>query len=515
VLIIKVEYLTDVCMATRHNDPSRSTAEWPPHPDRLYSALVAAANPTDADDESAVALRWLAKQGAPQLAVSEARRRSAPDVHVPTNPHEEEVWQKHKKGKPRTPQKSFDLKTLLPIHRKKAGLPIPAVIPDDASVYFIWFEAQPDETATCILKTICEQVAYLGRSRSLVRVSVADCAPPATYVPDPLGQVQLRVPGANRLGYLIEKYGRDGGKPEPSPPRRYRSVKEKEQHKHLRPTFDRMFIFRPQPGCQALPAEATLNVTKALRQALLKRVHDAVCDCGGWSHGVLSVSEALDCYRKIPPLISGYDCDENGCTPTKVPHLAFAALPFVDPDVRHADGSIKGLAVLVPNDPDQGALELIATGLTGLLEAAGIRIPGVGTWRLDEVTADSSPIQTLNVRSWTASSRVWSTVTPMMFGRVPKDKQGGEPAVILASLGMIGVDPDSVLEIAVGRHSPLNGVPPSWEFNPRLQGAFGQSQPWMLRHVTVRFNQQVYGPLILGRMRYFGLGLMRPWEEPA
>src|SRR6266576_2432027 len=98
MLALKVEYLTGVCMATRHDDPSRSTPEWPPHPDRLYSALVAAAaEPKDGQDEEAkahipdaakLALQWLAEQGAPQLAVSEERRRSAPDVHMPSNPHE-------------------------------------------------------------------------------------------------------------------------------------------------------------------------------------------------------------------------------------------------------------------------------------------------------------------------------------------------------------------------------------------------------------------------------------------
>ncbi len=56
MLALRVEYLTGVCMATQYDDPGRSTAEWPPHPDRLYSALVAAAaEPKDADDVEAKA----------------------------------------------------------------------------------------------------------------------------------------------------------------------------------------------------------------------------------------------------------------------------------------------------------------------------------------------------------------------------------------------------------------------------------------------------------------------------
>src|ERR1035441_4257438 len=95
MLAIRIDYLTGVSMATKHDDPSRSSAEWPPHPDRLFSALVAAAaDMSDLDSEELAefrALQWLCGLGAPQISVSEARRRSAPAVHMPTNPDEKEV----------------------------------------------------------------------------------------------------------------------------------------------------------------------------------------------------------------------------------------------------------------------------------------------------------------------------------------------------------------------------------------------------------------------------------------
>src|SRR5919109_1391705 len=174
MIALKVEYLTGVCMATKHDDPSRSMPEWPPHPDRLYSALVAAAAtlPEASDghlpERAVQALNWLADQNwagsmviAPELHTPEARRRLAPDVHMPSNPHEDEVWQKSRKSRPRAPQKAFDLMTLLPVHRKKAALPIPAVIPDEPVVYFIWRNAEPDGHLET-LHQICERVTYLG-----------------------------------------------------------------------------------------------------------------------------------------------------------------------------------------------------------------------------------------------------------------------------------------------------------------------------------------------------------------
>ena len=68
MLVLRVEFLTGVCMATRHTDPTRSVPEWPPHPDRLYSALVAAAaepdgsGGTDLPSGAQQVLRWLAEQ---------------------------------------------------------------------------------------------------------------------------------------------------------------------------------------------------------------------------------------------------------------------------------------------------------------------------------------------------------------------------------------------------------------------------------------------------------------------
>ncbi|HWP38060.1 MAG TPA: type I-U CRISPR-associated protein Csb2, partial [Gemmatimonadales bacterium] len=66
MLVLRVEFLAGVYMATRHNDPTRSAPEWPPHPDRLYSALVAAAaeldgsGGTDLPSTAVQVLRWLA-----------------------------------------------------------------------------------------------------------------------------------------------------------------------------------------------------------------------------------------------------------------------------------------------------------------------------------------------------------------------------------------------------------------------------------------------------------------------
>lgn len=518
MLVLRVEYLTGVCLATKHDDPTRSVPEWPPHPDRLYSALIAAAAEprpaagTDLSASAREALEWLAGQGAPLLNASIAYRRTTPAVPMPSNPHEDEVWQKATKNRLRLPQRAFDLRTLLPVHRKKVLLPIPAVVPEEPAVYFIWPDAEPGGHRDT-LRSICERVTYLGRSRSLVRVSVEEQAPPATHIPDPLGGVQLRVqPRKGRLAYLIDKHNRDGGKPEPAPLFRYRQVDtERSSLPSASPSsmFDRFWIFQPRRHDPALLVTATLRVTEALRRAVLKQVHDAVCGCDRWKDHIPAWRQAQDCYAKIPGTLSGHA--ENG-SPLGTPHLAFVALPFVHPVQRHADGAIKGLGVLVPRDLHPDTSTLLARALLELMQQ-GLQIPAVGRWHVAEVPMDDPPLATLDSRTWTLPSRTWTTATPMVFGHFPKSKNGGEAKVVLDSLRLVGVDSSNVVEIAVGRHSPLHGAPPTWCYKSQPTRAETEAPQRWIRHVTIRFDQPVTGPLVLGPMRYFGLGLMRPLED--
>jgi CRISPR-associated protein Csb2 len=488
---------TGVYVATRYNDPTRSEPEWPPHPDRLFSALVAAAGePAENDlaripDREASALRWLLEpqRGPLHLAVSQSRNRSATDVYMPSNPHEDEVWQRQKPSKPRAVQASFELKTLLPVYRGKKPLPIPAVIPDEPVAYFIWPDADPGEHAE-VLRDICSKATYLGRSRSLVRLRIVDDPPPPTHIPDPLGAVALRLPGPGRLSYLIDKYKRDGGKPEPCPTQPYRCLHDdRSPRERAANPFDRFWIFQPRRGDPQLPATATVKVTRTLRAALIASIEN---------------DQRINGFPpNVPDVVHGHG---------RHPHCAYLALPFVHPSQRHADGTIKGLGVLLPRGIPDAALMAAAAGLK-LLQENGLTIPGLGTWRIKEVSADDPPNATLDRHTWTRPSRLWASATPVVFGHFPKPNKGGEAKVILDSLEMIGIDPGHALELAIDRHSPLHGSPPSWYFKPARQADGRERAPLWIRHLTIRFDRPVLGPILLGRMRYFGLGLMRPSED--
>jgi CRISPR-associated protein Csb2 len=87
MLAIEVELLTGRYAATAHND--RGRAEWPPHPARFYSALVAALHDNEVDNlTEREALLWLEKQDAPSLWVAPdawSGKREVHEVFVPVN----------------------------------------------------------------------------------------------------------------------------------------------------------------------------------------------------------------------------------------------------------------------------------------------------------------------------------------------------------------------------------------------------------------------------------------------
>jgi len=81
---IEVNFLTGRFVATFHND--RRDCEWPPHPARLYSALVAAwADADEPDQTEREALEWLEAQSPPAIAASEAVPRRVVAHFVPVN----------------------------------------------------------------------------------------------------------------------------------------------------------------------------------------------------------------------------------------------------------------------------------------------------------------------------------------------------------------------------------------------------------------------------------------------
>jgi len=535
MLAIEVELLTGRYAATAHND--RGRAEWPPHPARFFSALVAALhdqeppNPAERD-----ALLWLEQQSAPSLRVSdvglrEVSRREVKDVYVPVNDvtlgddvairaaqeklaaattpaakrKAEKALDRARRNAltpPAEPSKN-DVKTaaaILPNRRTRQVRTFPVALPETTTFALLWPTADPGPHRPA-LDRLCARVTRLGHSSSLVRCTIVDGDIKPTLVPNDDGDIVLRVVGPNQLARLEEAFLRNKGVDSrvlPALPQRYNlassdSVASPAPHSVFSPDW---VVFERVGGARPLASRAT-DLARALRAALIE-VHGS---------------------QNLPPTISGH----TGTGPAEQPHVAFVPLPFVGHP--HADGCIMGIALVLPRTlppRDRELLyRLVATWEKQRADAKGALTLQGGT--LPEFLVrrvDLSAKVTLDPMRWCRAARRFITATPIALDRNPGNLRSNRDGtahkasleaqryVADACERVVGVRPDSV-EVSLAPLLP--GAQHVRAFLP-WPGQPGRT-PRVRVHADVRFEMPVQGPLLLGAGRYFGLGLCLPVED--
>jgi CRISPR-associated protein Csb2 len=451
MLAFCIEYLSGHAYAADYQD--RDRAEWPPHPARFFSALMAACYAADFQEPGLHALRWLEQQGPPAIAASEAHERQRTLVYVPIN----------------DPPTS----TILPEVRPRQPRSFPCTIPEDPRVYLIWAEAVP-EAATCtLLASMAAQVTSVWSARSLVAVTLCATPPLPSWIPAARGEQMLRIPAPGRVEELNTRFDL-GLRPTPGLLHPYTRVRPASAPPIHASGFGAMLVLRQTAGPR-LALTATLTVTETLRRA------------------VLSLAGAA-----APALLHGHD-DHR--------HAAWAPLPFVG--YPHADGHLLGTALLLPPDTSREAFHTV---LQCLARLDHVRLPDGRRWALAPVDVTDRRA-TLQPATWVRASRTWTTVTPAVLPRYPKPHRGQDAAALLAaSCHHSGLPvPAWVRTHQLGQ---LAGVAPSHTFRTRRPG----HPPRLWTHATLHFPVPVQGPVLVGALRYFGLGLCRPLtalqEEP-
>src|SRR5438477_4655284 len=191
MLTIEVEFLTGVYRAGL---PDGSGAEWPPHPERLFSAFAQAWGDGGCDAEECAALEWLERQGSPWIEAdndAEWSERTAPTVFVPPND-----------------DRGNEI-TVLPERRRRQARVFRAAVPTNAIVTFGWPQASPSNQERAALDALVRRVASLGHSSSLVRIALGERelgSEQRLWLPSADGNYSLRVPHEGRLARLGEWY---------------------------------------------------------------------------------------------------------------------------------------------------------------------------------------------------------------------------------------------------------------------------------------------------------------------
>lgn len=489
MLALEIEYLLGRVLASARD--GRDRPEWPPHPGRLFSALLATLHEADLDDTERAAARaalaWLetlpppALTAEPPLPAAEAVRTPLP-CWVPVNPTPAEV------ADVRNTPRAFLEGIRLP--RKRAERHFPVYVPTDPVVTFVWHADAADcATHTPALDRLARELVCLGHSASPVRACVPADAPAATLLPAAHGTIALRVPGPGRLARLEAGFARGTGlgrrieapegRMQPYAPA---GADAEPPLPHSRLRF--AAVFRRLDG-PALPAEAVNRLVQTVRATLLARTPDPV-----------------------PAVISGHEADRS---PLRRPHLMIVPLPRVGDE--YADGVPHGFALLMPDDLT--ADERAAIGEACLrLDGATLKFRGYGDWRLQRLDAGAltQSARTLQPAGWSGPAMRWASATPLAFGHHPRAGHPQRDALVIVARHCADLGLPAPAAVRFGPDSRLIGALPVAAFRAGPAAARWQKQ--FLAHVEIDFAQPVAGPLVLGAGRHFGLGLMRPLPHP-
>ena len=498
MLTLEVEFLTGVSVAARPN--RREQAEWPPHPDRLFQALLATwgRNDPPLEDERR-ALEWLEALDMDtfQVLAPLAHPRQIATVFVPPNDARTtgEVGDKA----PKDIRAAVRVVPELRANRQPRAFPAALPAAEPPVVRYVWPQAPDFDEHRDALARLAREVTYLGHSHSLVRVALIErnqqsLSADQSWI-DQRGAA-LRMPFKGRLLDLVDRYQRsreNGRVIRPAPSLVTRGFRQRSTVLPQPTLFDADNVtVLADVGGFVPDLTAFPLVAKRMRDVFLKTASD-----NGLS---------------IPMVLSGHDMEGRA---TRAPHVAI--VPLADVGWNFSQGRLLGLALVWPRELADAerriALQVIVGFLSGDNEVGLLHFGRQGSWSLG--LEPESTRASLRFARYVRAARRWGTVLPAALDRHPKDKRGEEVASIITSACInIGLPKGAVdgLDIEVHKHASVKGAPSAVDVRQALpRDSLYRSRP--LVHLVLHFQQPVRGPLILGAGRFRGLGLCLPLDE--
>jgi len=469
-LTLELELLTG---AYRASLPDAAGPEWPPHPERVFSALAQSwADGGKRADERA-ALEWLERVQAPAiLADVEAPARTSPTVYVPPN----------------------DQYTI-PEQRSRQARTFQVAVPTSEVVRFAW-DVEPPLELRHALAALAQRVVSVGHSSSLVRLAVvpsSDEDRSRAWTPSPDGTEPLRVPYEGRLADLECWFGQG-----------------------IRP-WTRATCRYAQPGKASAATEESVFGTDWI---VFEDLQGSPPDVLALGHVTRRLRDALMsvCPVQPPPEVLSGHGSQN--TPSENPHVGF--VPLLDVGWEFSKGDLLGIAVVPPRGIGKEARTALLRAINALAppdedgdHRATLQLRGDFAWPLQRSARPSRA--SLRPGRWCGCSSVGASATPVLLDRFPDEDDPREIAeMIAASCQHIGL-PEPV-ELEIHKHSAINGASSAYPAKGRrgCDWTFpGGSKlgARVRRHVVLRFEKPVRGPVIIGAGRYYGFGLCLPLRE--
>jgi CRISPR-associated protein Csb2 len=470
-LVLEIEHLLGVSFAAQTQ--ASSVPDWPPQPDRVFSALVAAWGARGERPDERRALEWLETQPSPELAVSGGFARTTVTVFVPPND-------------PQTGR--VGNRSVMPELRRRQPRRFPAFRPYDPVVRLVWRDADADREIVAALNALAADTPYVGHSSSLTRCRFRNDAVPAqTALP-------RRWVYKGRLAELERAY-HAGHRPSPGADVRDVTPTEAGPPQSI---FDDRWLILEHVGGDMPDLRAAALVSKALRYALMS--------------GYKRIGQEA----AIPAAVSGHSTDGS---PTSLSHLAIVPLAFLGS--QFADGRVLGLALIPPREEkllDGEDFRNAVRAVAAYKEDKGRRELKLsfGSGDLLLTPSGEGTRRSLDPMPYVALAKTWGTCTPIVLDRHLKAKGSDEREAEISGLirdACANIGLPEPTRISTGKHSAVQAAPsayrsgraPRWT-GWRLPESLASRQ---LAHAMIQFNEPVRGPVILGAGRFVGLGLCR------
>ena len=495
----EIEYLNCVSYSSRVDDRSRS--EWPPHPDRVFLALVAAWGNSNKEPLEAEALRWLESQNPPDIIFPDPQYRTPFINYVPISSNVVNA------------QKYLDNDAVYEIEknivRKDREFPA-TILPNNNRVYIVWRDAEISPEFQNALLNLANRIPYIGHSASLVRVTVTtktDYKYENRYVCNNYsGYFFLRCPHKGRFDSLIKEHDHHASlkenifqwRPSIAPTNKYQEFVPAEIPNNM----GKDWIIISCHGNFIPPLESFPIVAKKMRDAIMSHIPNPV-------HGI----------------ISGHNLDG---TILQKPHLAIIPMANIGWK-KYSDGRLLGIAMILPNSSKYGTEErtqlkravaqFLNTDHAKSHNKTSNHNTGIGTLQIGEYTQlklkkHDDNRRSLDPERYISKSRAWSTITPIVLDKHPKKNKSAEEIIAQSCVNIGLPKPES---IKISRYSHIVGVPPAFIAKKSNKGwkphKLGILDNKFICHASLMFKDKIHGPLIIGSGRYYGLGLCMAYRD--
>lgn len=323
----------------------------------------------------------------------------------------------------------------------------------DATLYYQYPDLSPE--AATWLQEAARNLTHIGRSQSQVIADVISDskAPVPEWQPDDRGEVLYSTPYPGRLRDLDRAFVA-GQYAQRSPMSAYRQRVNRYPSSHWR----ELIVLKPE---RRLYMTRAVQVAEAVRKAVLSVFGD---DAPEWVHGHASDNHHM------------------------------AVTPLANVGHRYADGMMVGIGLWLPSHLNRKQRAEMAYKIAGIkhLKTGGLDFP-VTVQKVDQAATRSA--------TWTRLSKTWASVTPVVLDKHPKKGKISAEQIIASSCVHAGLP--KPIDVQISSSSAVRGVPISREFKTRRNGH-------QYYHATLEFDTPVWGPVLIGRERFYGLGMFRP-----